>query len=105
MTREEAIEILKTDGCYECAVEKDSPYNCSNGGCEIREAYYMAIESLESDVRPVVRGEWIQDKLCSTSGGTYGVRRCSVCEHYFQDLVNEYNYCPNCGAEMGGDSK
>lgn len=47
MTRKEAIEILKTDGCYECAVETDSPYNCNNGGCDIREAHYMAIEALE----------------------------------------------------------
>lgn len=44
-----------------------------------------------------------KDRLCSTSGGTYGVRRCSICEHFFQDLVNEYNYCPNCGAYMRGE--
>ena len=59
-----------------------------------------------ADVVGVKHGRWIKDRLCSTSGGTYGVRRCSVCEHYFQDLVNEYNYCPNCGADMrGGDAK
>lgn len=51
-------------------------------------------------VRPVANGHWIQDRLCSTSGGTYGVRRCSVCEHYYQEVGYGWNYCPNCGAKM-----
>ena len=45
-------------------------------------------------------GHWIQDRLCSTSGSTYGVRRCSVCEDYYQDIGYGWNYCPNCGAKM-----
>ena len=84
MTREEAIEILKTDGCYECYVETDNPYVCNNGGCEIREAYYMAIEALEQK-----RGEWKYD-------GTYYI--CSACNG--NSYTNSFNYCPNCGAKM-----
>lgn len=91
MTREEAIEILKTDGCYECAVEKDSPYNCCDGGCEIRKAYYMAIESLEAEVKPVVRGEWID-----TGSG----QECSICKEIQYGYDSARNYCANCGAEM-----
>ena len=45
-------------------------------------------------------GEWIADRLVTTSGGTYGVKRCSLCEAYFQDVGYGFNYCPNCGAKM-----
>lgn len=48
-------------------------------------------------------GEWRSDRLVSTSGGTYGVRRCSVCEAYYQDIGNWWNFCPNCGAYMRGE--
>ena len=49
------------------------------------------------------KGEWISDRLIATSGGTYGVKRCSICEYYYQDVVNEWNYCPHCGADMRGE--
>ena len=55
------------------------------------------------DVRENVKGEWINDRLVTTTGGTYGVKRCSNCEHYYQDIINEWNYCPNCGADMRGE--
>lgn len=48
------------------------------------------------------KGEWIQDRLVSTNGGTYGVRRCSNCENYYQDVGYGWNYCPNCGSDMRG---
>ena len=53
-----------------------------------------------ADVRENVRGEWIRgdaEKLqgaarCSACGGT-----CYKGRHYF-------NFCPNCGADMRGES-
>lgn len=45
-------------------------------------------------------GRWVLDRLVTTSGGTYGVRRCSECEAYYQDIGYGWNYCPNCGARM-----
>lgn len=47
------------------------------------------------------RGEWEIDHLCSTSGGTYQVLRCSICEHSEPWLMGR-NFCPNCGARMRG---
>ena len=49
---------------------------------------------------PVVHGHWRKDRLVSTGGGTYGVRRCSACEWYCEDLPYWFNYCPHCGAKM-----
>ena len=59
------------------------------------------VESLPSaDVRENKRGKWVMDRLVTTTGGTYGVRRCSECESYYQDIGYGWNYCPDCGAEM-----
>lgn len=50
------------------------------------------------------RGKWIIDHLCSTSGGTYQVLRCSLCESSEPWLMGR-NFCPNCGTDMRGDNK
>ncbi len=48
MTREEAINVLKTRSCYECSWGCDSPVSCHCGGCDLAEATRIAIESLEA---------------------------------------------------------
>ena len=46
-----------------------------------------------ADVREVVRGEWIlNDKI-----GTFKINTCSICGF---NSEAEWNYCPNCGAEI-----
>ena len=44
------------------------------------------------------KGKWKHEHLCSTSGGTYEVVRCSECA--WQYPMTATNYCPHCGAEM-----
>ena len=54
-----------------------------------------------ADVQPVKRGEW--EKKSSV-----GVFRCSLCQHIFMlgaDEINEYHFCPCCGADMRGDRR
>ena len=75
---------------------------CSIGGAEVLK---QIIESQPpADVRPVVRGEWIQRM--------FGTHECSNCHndpcHY--DGVTGYtewltDFCPNCGADMRGETK
>ena len=51
------------------------------------------------DVRPVVRGRWIEKPYLL---GTTNV--CSVCGENYGMPHGKYNFCPNCGADMrGGD--
>lgn len=54
-------------------------------------------EGVHDTERP--QGEWwnMQDDDLKISDF-----KCSVC-NYWSD--GDYNYCPNCGAKMGGDSK
>lgn len=54
-------------------------------------------------VDPAKHGRWIPDRLVTTNGSTYGVRRCSLCEAYYQDVGYGFHYCPNCGARMEGE--
>lgn len=54
------------------------------------------IYELPSAERP--KGKWKHEHLCSTSGGTYEVVRCSGCA--WQYPMWETKYCPNCGAKM-----
>lgn len=85
MTRDEAIKWLER-------IEE----RYINGGDEAydaarKEALHMAIESLERK-----RGEW---KICDAKPPTWWYE-CSVCGNAGNI---EYNYCPNCGAEMKHD--
>lgn len=48
-----------------------------------------------ADVRPVVRGKWIQKPFLL---GTTNV--CSRCESYYGMPHEVFNFCPNCGADM-----
>lgn len=48
-------------------------------------------------------GMWKSDRLVSTNGGTYGIRRCSECEAYYLNIGYGWNFCPHCGAKMEGE--
>ena len=51
----------------------------------------LTIEQMADDLdRP--QGEWIDDDFV-------GQYRCSECDYY---AIDEYDYCPNCGASMKG---
>ena len=47
-----------------------------------------------ADVQPVKHGRWMYPFYCSG---------CGFVPYYSSDLT--YNYCPNCGARMDGDSE
>lgn len=51
-----------------------------------------------ADVRPVVRGRWIEKPYLL---GTTNV--CSVCGENYGMPHGKYNFCPRCGADMRGE--
>lgn len=58
------------------------------------EALHCAFEAPTVDAVPVVHGRWIK---------TVWRTKCSVCGFsgsLFDDPINPFNYCPNCGAKM-----
>ena len=52
------------------------------------------------DVAPLRHGRWIE-KEKYTFGVLYD---CSICDNRILDNGHSWNYCPNCGADMRGDS-
>lgn len=94
--REAALELLKLIECKESSI--------NFAGTMIRELRDMPA----ADVRPVVRGEWIEERMRHLLDGKIRpVRVCSVCNAgFFQyDLTDNVvdftpNFCPNCGADM-----
>ena len=75
----------------------------------LNKSFYPAIvkSSIESapavDAVPVRHGHWIH-----TDYAIYWTAKdeCSECTYHTcdRDDLSEYNYCPNCGADMRGES-
>lgn len=58
-------------------------------------AEYPTVDAVE-----VVHGQWIEEEI-------YDKIICDVCGHEWNIFDNDtetFNYCPNCGAKMDGDS-
>lgn len=65
--------------------------------CELFDALCEISALPPADVRPVVRGRWIE--IGEESDGNYSIWffRCSECQ---ETGVQGMNFCPNCGADM-----
>ena len=59
-----------------------------------KDALDMAIEALSKDSQPVKHGKWIEGELYI---------KCSECGYPVGHLSD--NFCPNCGADMRGDTE
>lgn len=95
---DEALEAV----CYNCM----DKYNCQD-----RCSDYMEVFDIPTvDAVPVVHGRWEDaHEIKSFRHTNIPVVQCSECKVYFCDIINNhhymYNYCPNCGARMDGDSQ
>lgn len=74
--------------------------NCYNGYSDTYDKSYIigALEEVPTaDVKPVVRGEWINH--CNDMFPNESTMECNQC-HHEQPLIIDDTYCPNCGALM-----
>lgn len=55
-----------------------------------------------ADVQEVKHGKW--ERTNPATPKSYR-RTCSLCKMVAYMIGDEYPYCPNCGAEMGGDER
>ncbi len=75
----------------------------------------IAIQNIKdiptADVRENVRGEWLNMERIEDDKAEYITEwqqaQCSVCHKWhttpYMYFFTHYDFCPNCGAEMGGD--
>ena len=89
----------------------DEPYETDEDGDEVftdmksvnallkhNKAVSKALKALPSADRP--KGEWKDAYRKTANFVEFSVLACSEC-NYADPQMNYYNYCPNCGAEMG----
>ncbi len=91
----EYIEREALNGALREAVRK-YPSTFYNG---LETARQIAHDLPAADVRPVVRGKWIDVRYDDEElvGGWYTIPKCSACE---EEAPYKSNFCPNCGAKM-----
>ena len=66
------------------------------GRYDVVTAYDIAnAPTIESELRK--KGKWIDNTFCSECGWIHEV------ESGFIGSVNQFNFCPNCGADMRGE--
>ncbi len=82
------------------------PEECD--GSEYAEGWNDAIAKIRNassvDVSPIANGRWYQRTYMDEDWNCY---TCSVCDEDYVLISdtpeeNNYNFCPNCGAKMGG---
>lgn len=96
MTIDEAIQH-----CIEKAEENN--VRCADYPCAM-EHIQLAKWLVElKEYKEQKTGQWMHERLHSTTGGSYPITRCSKCKNA---MPFEWTppYCPNCGANMVGDS-
>lgn len=79
------------------------------GNCNYSSVVAFINDIPSADVRPVVRGQWVDYPECLKYMNAYADDHivCSACEECFSILDNDcerFNYCPNCGADMREES-
>lgn len=90
----EYIEREAALDCFACDLGKKD-YSVSYQGF-MTEAAFRINDLPAADVRPVVRGKWIDEHSDKPNDPRM---RCSVCTCVEAPLL-KWRFCPNCGAEM-----
>ena len=87
MNKEEALKGLKV------LAKEFSGYKPNE------EMFDIAIKALEER-----KGKWIHERLASTTGGSYPITRCSLCQ-CTMPFEWETPFCPYCGEKIEGEQE
>lgn len=71
---------------------------------------YDELKEIRKEKKEVKHGEWQEVKRWECSTHSVTDMRCSVCHHYASQVLPHqttctYDFCPNCGADMRGETK
>ncbi len=92
MTKEEAIKVLMYDVSLIISHTIDGTHEKIEQATKCNEALVLGVDALKNRKT----GRWMNNKC---RDGCY-LPCCSACGES-SGTYYEYNYCPNCGAEMG----
>ena len=92
ISRQAAIDAIK-----KCRNESDMPDMWYDGmSCALRCIYQLPSAQTERK-----EGKWLHK--WSGDGSVWLEQNCSECGVTFEEEPNNYNFCPNCGADMRED--
>lgn len=98
--RKTFLKDIEERYCLPCKETGKDHNGCMCRACWVDDMCGEVIDAPAADVAPVVHGRWIED---------HDYLKCPECsamvkwDFTFFDIGN-WNYCPNCGARMDGDS-
>lgn len=75
--------------------------NCNGGNCLCIPREVIE-EAPTIDAEPVKHGEWKYYNYSDINNPYVGWYECTVCKHH---EYSEREYCPNCGADMRGETE
>ena len=95
------IDRDKLRAALENAIKSSEDNNNTITGWHYRAGLKSALVCLMNvpEVEERKHGHWIGKPIAG-----YSMVRCSVC-FAFANNIERWNYCPNCGAKMDGDTK
>ena len=108
--RQKAIEALDFEivhmTAYRNGKNEGNPMAQYNKGLEDGIKAIRALPSAEPEPK---KGKWIDYPDCLQYKGAYADDQivCSACHHVFSIMDNcteEFDFCPNCGADMRGEN-
>ena len=79
-----------------CKYREDDLFTNAALGCRAALEEVKALPA--ADVRPVVRGEWVEEMVVGGFAESWE-STCSICGKGYRD-IGKPRYCPNCGARM-----
>lgn len=82
-------------------ISREAALSAQNKSMNLNEMRERLKRIPAADVRPVVRGKWV-DAVQSCHDSPHV--RCSMCGEYYWRYFNKFNFCPNCGADMREES-
>ena len=102
--REAFIADIEKRYCRPCEAEGKDYNHVRCRACWVDDMVGEIEEAPAADVAPVVHGEW---RTVTADDGTLTVE-CTECDAVFDEVsmfefALNYNYCPNCGADMRGE--
>jgi len=94
------IDIAKWNCCGTILAIIDNAPTVEERSYEM--GYQDGCEDGLQGIRP--QGEWIFQKANEEQTDGYECSNCKACFHTKVPYFSEFNFCPNCGADMRGDN-
>ena len=100
--REAFLKDIEERYCLPCKEAGKDHNGCMCRACWVDDMRGEVIDAPAADVAPAVHGHFVHDDQLYVGGLDWF--HCSNCGRIAAGAEARFDYCPNCGARMDGDS-